>query len=207
MPSRRLLLRSISRAIGVATSLVVCAAGARAGQATVQSLLERGALNEAVQRAEADRGNPESTYLAAQALVKMDNTDRARGEFAQLREGGADDWKAIGESGEAMTAGDLDAARAAADRAVAANGDNPYAHYQKGIVATRQSRFQDAANAFGRSTEIKPDLAYAHYYAGIAHQRLKEIPKMAEHLEYFIKLAPEAPERATVTSILRTVRP
>jgi|RhiMetdeSRZDD1v2_1073273.scaffolds.fasta_scaffold895911_1 tetratricopeptide (TPR) repeat protein len=200
-------MRSLSRAIGVATALVLGAAGARAGQASVQSLLERGALNEAVQRAETDRGNPESTYLAAQALVKMDNADRARGEFARLREGGSDDWKAIGESGDAMTAGDLDAARAAADRAVAANGDNPYAHYQKGIVATRQSRFRDAADAFGRSTEIKPDLAYAHYYAGIAHQRLKEIPKMAEHLEYFIKLAPEAPERATVTSILRTVRP
>ena len=206
MPSKRLLMGSLPFAIGLVV-IGGAASDAHGQQASVQSLLERGALNEAVQRADADRGNPESTYLAAQALVKMDNADRARGEFARLREGGGDDWKAIGESGDAMTAGDLDAARAAADRAVAANGDNPYAHYQKGIIATRQSRFRDAADAFGRSTEIKPDLAYAHYYAGIAHQRLKDLPKMAEHLEYFIKLAPEAPERATVTSILRTVRP
>jgi len=206
MRSKRLLMGSLPFALGLVV-IGVAASDAHGQQASVQSLFERGALNEAIQRAEADRGNPESTYLAAQALVKMDNADRARGEFARLREGGGDDWKAIGESGDAMTAGDLDAARAAADRAVAANGDNPYAHYQKGIIATRQSRFRDAADAFGRSTEIKPDLAYAHYYAGIAHQRLKDLPKMAEHLEYFIKLAPEAPERATVTSILRTVRP
>jgi tetratricopeptide (TPR) repeat protein len=204
MPTMRHLRRAVTSAAALA---VLIAAPARAQEASVQALLERGALNEAVQRADADRGNPESTYLAAQALAKMDNNDGARGKYASLREGNAADWKAIGESGDALVAGDLDAARAAATRAVEANGDNPYAHYQAGLVANRQNRFQEAASSFRRATEIKPDLAYAHYYAGIASQRIKQMGQMSEHLERFLQLAPEAPERGTVTAILRTLRP
>jgi tetratricopeptide (TPR) repeat protein len=207
MASARHLSRSVALAAGLVAALASSVTDGRAQQASVQSLFERGALNEAVQRAESDRGNPESTYLAAQAFAKMDNNDRARGEYARLREGEGGDWKAIGESGEALVAGDLDAARAAATRAVDANGNNPYAHYQAGLVANRQNRFQDAAGAGERTTEIKPDLAYGHYYAGIALQRVKQMAKMTEHLERFLQLAPEAPERGTVTAILRTLRP
>ncbi len=176
-------------------------------KASVQKLFERGALEEAVARAEQERGNPESTYLAAQAFAKMDNAGRASEEHARLRETGDDCWKAIGESGAALLAGDLGGAMTAADRAVAANGDNPYAHYQVGLVATRQSNFRRAAEAFDRSVELKPDLAYGHYYAGIANQRVKQIAKMSEHLEMFLRLAPDAPERAAVAAILRTLRP
>ena len=199
--------RHLRASLALAAAIAFLAAPARAEQASVQSLLERGALNEAVQRAEAEGGNPESVYLAAQALAKMDNNDGARGKYASLRERSGADWKAIGESGEALVGGDLDAARGAATRAVEANGDNPYAHYQAGLVANRQNRFEDAARSFNRATEIKPDLAYAHYYAGIASQRIKQMGQMSEHLERFLQLAPEAPERGTVTAILRTLRP
>ena len=173
---------------------------------SVQKLLERGAYDEAAQRAEAERGNPESTFFSAQALVRLNANDRARAEYARLREPGGADWQAIAESGEAMVSGDLPGARAAADRATAANGENAFAHYQKGLVALRQSQFRDAADAFSRATELRPDFAYAHYYAGIAHQRLKEIPRMAEHFGHFLKLAPNAPEAGSVTGILRSLR-
>jgi tetratricopeptide (TPR) repeat protein len=194
-------------AAGVLAVLLATAAPAQGQDASVQALLERGALNEAIQKAQGEGGNPESTYLAAQAFAKLDNNDGARGQYARLRDGDAADWKAIGESGDALVGGDLDGARAAAGRAVAANGDNPYAHYQAGLVANRQGRFQDAAESFGRAAEIKPDLAYAHYYAGIASQRIKAMARMSEHLETFVRLAPEAPERGTVQAILRTLRP
>ena len=69
---------------------------------SVQKLMERGALDEAVQRAERDRGNPESTYLAAQALIKMNNDGGAGEQYSQLREMGDADWKAIGDSGAAL---------------------------------------------------------------------------------------------------------
>jgi tetratricopeptide (TPR) repeat protein len=206
MPLHRLIQRSGVALTAVVVLLLGAGAPVRGQETSVQSLFERGALDQAIQRAESDR-NPESTYLAAQAFAKQDNNDGARGQYSRLREGDAADWKAIGESGDALVGGDLDGARAAAARAVEANGGNPYAHYQAGLVANRQSRFQDAAASFGRASEIKPDLAYAHYYAGIASQRIKQMAKMSEHLETFVRLAPDAPERGTVQAILRTLRP
>jgi tetratricopeptide (TPR) repeat protein len=183
-------------------------AGEVAGQElSVQKLLERGALEEAVQRAQSESGNSESTYLAAQAFAKMNNDEQAAQQYARLRETGDDSWKAIGESGALLTEGNLDGAMDAAQRAVSANDGNPYAHYQVGAVALRQNDFERAANEYGRAVELKPDFAYAHYYSGLAHQRLKQTAKMSEHFEAFMRLAPEAPERSAVAAILRTLRP
>lgn len=205
MPAIRHFQRSLI--VVTALSLVAPWTSAAQEQASVQKLLERGALDEAVQRAESERDNPESTYLAAQALIKKDTSDRAAEEYTRLKEAGDAAWKAIGESGAELLAGNADAAMEAATRAIAANPDNPYAHYQLGLVASRQQNFERAAEAFRRAAELKPDFAYAHYYAGLAYNRVREIAKMSEHLETFLRLAPEAPERAAVMAILRTLRP
>jgi tetratricopeptide (TPR) repeat protein len=199
------VLRPLQKPL-VVTVLALWSAPA-AAQDTVQKLLERGALEEAVQRANSERNNPESTYLAAQAAIKMNDNGRAAEQFGRLRDSGDESWKAIGESGAKLTEGDVDGARDAANRAVGANGDNPYAHYQVGVVANRQNNYQRAFEAFNRATELKPDLAYAHYYAGSASQRIKQISKMSEHFEAFLKLAPDAPERTAVAALLRTLRP
>jgi tetratricopeptide (TPR) repeat protein len=202
--------RHLNRSFVVVAAFAVCASSAAAQDQppqSVQKLLERGALEEAVQRAEGERDNPESTFLAAQAFAKMNNNERAADEFSRLQETGDDSWKAIGESGARLTNGDVDGAMEAATRAAAANGDNPYAHYQIGLVAARQNNSQRALDAFSRALELKPDLAYAHYYAGNASQRLRQMAKMSEHFEIFLKLAPEAPERTAVAAILRTMRP
>ncbi|MBA3271615.1 MAG: tetratricopeptide repeat protein [Acidobacteria bacterium] len=149
---------------------------------SVQTLLERGALDEAVQRAENERDNPESTYLAAQAFAKMEDGDRAGQQFARLQETGDDSWKAIGESATLAISGNTGGAMDAANRAIAANGDNAYAHYQLGLIASRQNNFQRALAAFERAIELKPDFAYAHYYAGLASQRIRQTAKMSMHL-------------------------
>jgi tetratricopeptide (TPR) repeat protein len=191
-------------------ALAVCGlfvAEVGAQQITVQSLIERGALDEAVQRAEGERDNVESTYLAAQAFTKMDQPGRAAEEYARLRDAGDDSWKAIGESGALLSEGNMDGAMAAAERAVQVNGENPYAHYQVATVASRQGNFNRAAEEFTRAAQLKPDLAYAHYYAGLAYQRVKNVPKMSEHFEAFMRLAPDAPERAAGATRLRPLRP
>ncbi len=201
--------RLISRS-GVLTAVVLACAGtidAAKQDASVQKLLERGALDEAVQRAAGERDNPESTYLAAQALIKKDDGGGAGEEYARLREAPDEAWKAIGESGAELLAGNTDAAMAAATRGVEINGEHPFAHYQLGLVASRQENFERAAEAFGRATELRPDFAYAHYYAGLANQRIRQIAKMSDHLETFVRLAPEAPERSSVMAILRALRP
>lgn len=199
--------RHLKRSFAVVAMGALFTAAMSAQQVSVQALLERGALEEAVQRAQGDRDNPESTYFAAQALARMSDNARAAEEYGRLRDTGDASWKAIGESGVLLTQGDIDGAREAAERSVAANGDNPYAHYQVGAVANRQNNFSRAAEEFGRAVDLKPDFAYAHYYAGLAQQRLKNIPRMSEHFEAFMRLAPEAPERTAVAAILRTLRP
>ena len=199
--------RHLKRSLGVLTLGAVFAGEAGAQQVSVQSLLERGALQEAVQTAERERDNPESTYFAAQAFARMSDNGRAAEQYTRLRETGDDSWKAIGESGVLLTEGNNAGAMQAAERAVAANGDNDYAHYQLGAAANRQNNFERAAAAFGRAVELKPDFAYAHYYAGLAQQRLKNIGRMSEHFEAFMRLAPDAPERSAVAAILRTLRP
>jgi hypothetical protein len=49
-------------------------------------------------------------------------------------------------------------------------------------------------------------MAYAHYYAGMAYNKAKRVDLMATHFERFLKLAPAAPERPVVESVMRTVR-
>ena len=203
------VLRPLQKPFTVLGLIVLFATGAAAQgtDASVQKLLERGALEQAIEKAESERNNPESTYLAAQAAAKMNNPGRVGELYARLSASSDGVWKAIGESGAQFAGGDLNAAMAAANRAIAANEDHPYAHYQLGVVASRQGDFNRAAAALTRATELKPDLAYAHYYAGLAYQRVKQPAKMTEHLDAFMRLAPEAPERSSVAAIMRTLRP
>ncbi len=208
MRTFRHMRRSVltSGAVVLVAALLVGPLPAVAQENSVQKLLERGALQEAVDRASSESDNVESVYLAAQALVKMDNNGGAEERYSKLRESGDDAWKAIGESGAKALAGDLNGAMDAANRAVAANGDNPFAHYQLGLVAAKQNNFKRATESFTRATELRADFAYAHLYAGQAAQRLKQTAKMAEHFQHFVRLAPDAPERQAVQAILRSLR-
>ena len=200
------LRRPVVTAAFFAVAMAVSSVPARAQENSVQKLLERGALQEAVDRAGTEGDNVESTYLAAQALVKMDNTGGAEERYGRLRASGDAAWTAIGESGAKLLAGDVNGAVDAANRAVAASGDNPFAHYQLGLAAMKQNNPQRALEAFTRTTELRQDFAYAHLYAGQAAQQLKQTAKMADHFRYFLKFAPDAPERQAVQSILRSLR-
>ncbi|HYU77698.1 MAG TPA: hypothetical protein VEK56_01855 [Vicinamibacterales bacterium] len=203
MPAIRHLARSMLTAGVVSVWSIAAVADV---QNSVQKLLERGALQEAVDRAGEEAGNAESTYLAAQALTKMDNNGGAEEQYSRLRDNRDESWKAIGESGAKLLGGDVNGAMEAANHAVDANGENPYAHYQVGLVAFKQNNFQRSLQGFTRAIELKPDLAYAHYYAAQAAQRLKQMSQMAEHFQHFLKLAPEAPEKQAVQAILRSLR-
>jgi lipoprotein NlpI len=66
--------------------------------------------------------------------------------------------------------------------------------------------YGDAASAFTKAAQLDPTFAAAHYYAGLANYRGKRIDLMTSNFETFVRLAPNAPERPEVESILRTVR-
>jgi lipoprotein NlpI len=82
----------------------------------------------------------------------------------------------------------------------------PEAHYQRGLVFMARNDFGNAVDAFTKATTLDPNFASAYYYAGLANYRVKRIDLMGNNFNTFVKLAPNAPERPEVESILRTVR-
>ncbi|MEO7158571.1 MAG: tetratricopeptide repeat protein, partial [Vicinamibacterales bacterium] len=167
-------------------------------------LFQSGSYEQAVEAAA--NGDPASTYLAAQALLRLERGDRAGEEFNRLNSQGQDVWRLIGSSGSALLANNAGEAVALARQAVEADGGNPFAHYQLGLSASKASDWGTAVPSFTRAVELKPDFAYAHYYAALAYQRQRNLPKTAEHFDAFLRLAPDAPERGAVTAILRTIK-
>jgi tetratricopeptide (TPR) repeat protein len=203
-PGNRSIRRLMTAAV-MSNLLAVAAVAASDDQRPqVQKLFQAGSYEEAVKAAEG--GDPASIYLAAQAQMRMEQGDRANAEFGKLAASGDPAWQAIGESGQALVANDAARAVEVARRATAAAGDNPFAHYQLGLAASKAGDFATASGALSRAAELKPDLAYAHYYAGLAYQRQRQLPKAAQHFDAFLKLAPDAPERSAVQQIMRTLK-
>ena len=170
----------------------------------VQRLFQSGAYEKAVEAA--GDGDPASTFLAAQSLIKLDRDDQAVAQMARLRASENPAWRLIGESGEALIGNDAGRAVELARRAVDADGGNPFGHYQLGLSAAKANDWGTAVSAFARAIEVKPDFAYAHYYAGLSYQRQRQLSKTAEHFDAFLRLAPDAPERPAVLAILRTIK-
>lgn len=175
-----------------------------------QKLFEAGKYQELVSLvgSKRDEGavDPSWTYLAGQSYLRMNDSRAAAEEFGRLA--GSEDgvWKEIGESARQLAESDEDAAIAAAARAVKADGDHLYANYQLGLAYLHKSNFTRAADVFGKAAQIDPRFAYAYYYAGHAHYKAKRVDQLAKYWATFLKLAPEAPERAAVESIMKTVK-
>jgi len=78
--------------------------------------------------------------------------------------------------------------------------------FLRGLLKATNRQYADAAKDLEEAIRRNPENAYAHYYAGLAYNGLRRPDKMVAHFEQFLKLAPEAPERSRVQSILSTVR-
>jgi tetratricopeptide (TPR) repeat protein len=175
-----------------------------AAQDEIRKLYESGKYQEVVQRT-SNESAPEARYLKALAHRKLNQNDEAKDAFRQLAEGG-EAWQAVGESGVALVDGDMDNAVNAARTAVERNGDLAQAQFQLGQALDAKGENAQAAEAFAKAAEQSPQMAYAHYQAGMSFYKAKRVDKMAVYLENFLKLAPNAPERPAVQSIMKTVR-
>src|SRR6185436_18101216 len=112
---------SVTRSVSMfaAVFAVWAASGSSVGaqKPEVQRLFQSGAYEQA---AEAARdADPASTYLAAQALIKLERNPTA--ELTRLRASEQPAWRLIGESGEALLANDAGRAVDVARRAVEAD--------------------------------------------------------------------------------------
>jgi tetratricopeptide (TPR) repeat protein len=196
---------SLSSTIALALTLA-------AGQnvADVRQLFDAGRYQEVLRAAdvatdEADRA-ARLQYLAAQSYSKLNDLDAARRTYARLADSGSNPWAPIGRSALLLIDKQFDAALASADQAVAAMPSLPEAHYQRGLAFMARNDYGNAVEAFTRATTLDPNFAAAYYYAGLANYRVKRVDLMANNFSLFVRLAPNAPERPEVESILRTVR-
>jgi tetratricopeptide (TPR) repeat protein len=177
-----------------------------AQDASPQKLFESGKYQAAIESVKKrSDASPEDVYVRALAHRKLNQNDDAKEAFGALagRDGA---WKEIGNSGTAMIEGSMDDAAAAARKAVDADGNSAEARFQLGLVESARNNQQQAADAFAKAAELNPQMAYAHYEAGMAFYKAKKVDRMAVYFENFLKLAPNAPERPAVQSIMKTVR-
>ncbi len=70
----------------------------------------------------------------------------------------------------------------------------------------REQAFAAATETLDQCIAADPRRAYAYYYAGLAYRQIERVDRMAERFEMFVRLAPDAPERAQVEAILQTLR-
>jgi tetratricopeptide (TPR) repeat protein len=191
-------------------SILAAAAPAAAQSASAQQLFEGGQNDQALREITAGRARgaagPAEAFLAGQILVKMGRNDEARQEFGTLARTGAPDWVLVGQSSLALLDNDNQRALETATSAVARAPDQFHTQYQLGLARARFEDWAGCAEAFRRATELNPTFAYAHYYAGLSYSRIKRADRTSEHFERVLKLAPRAPERAAVESLMRTLR-
>ena len=153
---------------------------------------------------------PPVIYIAGLAHEKLQQPVRANQRFAQLSANRPETnaWVFVGRSATSLnqTPKRVDESIAAARRAIELEAQNPHAHYQLGLALSNKRDYAGASQAFARVTELDPANAYAHYYAGLSFYQVRRIDQVAKHFEAFLRLAPEAPERGQVASIMRTIR-
>ena len=185
---------------------IVGTGGASAAQEPVsaQTQFDAGRYTDAISAAQQNAA-PDMIYLTGRSYLRINELDQARAEFARLTSAPAP-WALVGESATVLIDGNTALAIEKASQAAAIAPDHFHAHYQLGLAHSAAEQWEPAAAAFEKAASIDPASAYAHYYAGLAYSRLRQLDRMATHLEYFLKLAPEAPERAAVMSLMRSVR-
>lgn len=173
---------------------------------SVQGLYESGRYHEVLNSVAAGDGSAQAFWFAAHSSLRLGQRDEAARQFAQLAQaGGTPAWQAVSDLGLALLRGsadDIDRAREVA----AAFPNDPFVQYQLGLAHARRNDMAAAAQAFDRSSQADPRFAYAYYSSGLTWDRLNRADLAIARLEMFERLAPEAPERPEVASILQTVR-
>jgi tetratricopeptide (TPR) repeat protein len=171
----------------------------------VRKQYDAGQYQQAVAAARPDQ-DPRVLFIVGQSFQRLSRNDEARQTYEQLAARPADDpWHDIGRSAVALLAGDAAGAAEAGNQAVAHGGSLPEAHFQHGLALTQRQDMAGAAAAFQKAADLDPNWAYAHYYAGLAYSKVKRADLTASHFQAFLKLAPDAPEKPEVQSILRTL--
>jgi tetratricopeptide (TPR) repeat protein len=172
----------------------------------LQRHFEAGRFQQVVDTPVSD-SSPDAIYMAAQSFQKLGANEQALQTYDRLAaRPDTDVWHFVGLSGRQLLEGQIDLAIATARQATMVAPQDAAAHFQLGLALARQQNWPEAAAAFEAAIERQPMFAYAHYYGGLAQYRANRPDRMAILFDQFLRLAPEAPERPEVLSIMRTIR-
>jgi tetratricopeptide (TPR) repeat protein len=148
--------------------------------------------------------DPRVVFIVGQSHQKLSHGDEARRAYEKLA-ARSDAWHGVGQSAIALLSSNAGGAADAASEAVDRDGGLAEAHFQRGLALSARQDMNGAATEFQKAADLDSNWAYAHYYAGLAYSKVKRADLTASHFQTFLKLAPQAPERGEVQSILKTL--
>ncbi|MEP1208515.1 MAG: adenylate/guanylate cyclase domain-containing protein [Rhizobiaceae bacterium] len=129
-------------------------------------------------------GSEEAITLLEQAIELDQNYSQALGLFATVLTWRAiQRWEPFDES--------LEKAKAAADRAILADTNDPWASIGKGYVSTAARDSKAAIMNYGRAVDLSPNFAYAHSLLGVANAYAGNAELGLEHINKAMRLSPQ----------------
>jgi tetratricopeptide (TPR) repeat protein len=174
---------------------------------SIQSLYEAGRDADVISQV-ASAGPSASAvdaWFASQSKLRLGQRTEALDDLMRLSAAAADPGVQVAAR---LAVARLNSDSAALEQArgeAAAHSSNVIAQYELGLSYAAGSDFAAAAQAFDRCIDIAPTFAYAYYQSALAYERVGRPDLMANRFDRFVRLAPNAPERPQVDSVLRTV--
>lgn len=178
------------------------------GSSTIQAMYESGEDREIVDRVK--NGVPNEVtgadrWFAAQSQLRLGLRNDAINDLAALTQTGGDPAVQVAAQ---LAIGRLMNDEATLGQARAAAGAYPeslFVQYELGLSYAVRNDFASAARIFDVCIAAAPTFAYAYYQSALAYQHLDRPDIMANRFDRFVRLAPNAPERPEVESVLRTI--
>ena len=147
-----------------------------------------------------------SQFYLVLVLSHEDKLEEAETIAKKLAESAPDsEYSHLGAARVYIQRKDYDRAEVAIKAAQKSSAEPPDLLFVRGLLRAAKKEYRAAADDLEKVIEMQPRNAYAHYYAGLAYNGLKRPDKMVEHLQHFLRLAPDAPEARKVQSILRAI--
>ena len=87
-----------------------------------------------------------------------------------------------------------------------ANAVQPVAVAALGEALVMQEKLEEAIARMTAALAAKNDLAYAYYWRGQAYHRTKQIARMVDDYQAFLRLQPEAPEAPALKVLLASLQ-
>jgi tetratricopeptide (TPR) repeat protein len=147
---------------------------------------------------------PRDQWFAANSAARLGRGAETADRLGRLATSTDPAWVTVASLMRTRLAGDQ-GALAAALEASQAFSTHAAVQVERGRGHALRGEPEQAAAAFDRAIEADPRLAYAYYYGALAYNTLGQTAVAGARLETFLRVAPDAPERPEVRSILGTL--